>query len=183
MKGGIRIAVVIFLTVVCYIMAVTIGNDALIACWVPFAICGMVAAVLSVVAIRLFRCITGFKPRWINYLCGVVSLTGILTAIFLTLNFSLADDSTIHEQEVKIDRKYHKVRHHIKRITRKSYAQGEAYNVYFIQIQFDNGMNRDIIVSFQKYRKLKVGQKMNVKIADGLFGIPVMKRHISGSAR
>lgn len=183
MKSGIWIAIVIFLTFTGYIMAVTIGNDVLVARWIPFAICGMVAAVLSVVVVRLFRCITGFKPKWINYLCGVVSLTGILTAIFLALNFSLADDSTIHEQEVKIERKYHKVRHHIKRVTRKTYAQGEAYNVYFIQIQFDNGMRRDIMVPLQRYRKLKEGQKISLKIADGLFGIPVMKRHISGSDR
>lgn len=177
MKNGVGIAVVAFLTVVGYIMAVTIGNDALIARWIPFAGCGAVAVILAFVTVGLFHYLTGIKARWINYLCGVVSLTGVLTALFLALNFTLADESTIHEEEVRIERKYHKVRHHIKRVTRKTYAQGEAYNVYYVEIQFDNGMNRDIMVSFQRYRKLKVGQSITMKIAEGRFGIPVMKRN------
>lgn len=153
------------------------ARETLIDMWIPISISGAVALISGIFLFKLWRNVTCSSKFWINYLFHVVWLTGVLSGLFLSLNFIYADETTLHEETVVVEKKYYKVRHKTKRISRRVYGQGEAYNVYYIGIRFVDGKTKDITLSFEQYRRLKVGAEIEFPVSDGLFGIRVLKRN------
>lgn len=153
------------------------ARETLIDIWIPIFISAAMALISGILLWKLWRNVTRSSKFWINYLLHVVWLTGILSGLFFSLNFLCADDTSLHEETVVVEKKYYKVRHKTKRISRRVYGQGDAYNVYYISIRFDDGKTKDITLPFDRYRRLKAGTQKEFPVADGLFGIKILKRN------
>lgn len=166
-----------FVGAVGYMAAFGFARETLIDKWIPILISGAVTLVAGIFMWKLWSNVTRSLEFWLNYILHTVLLTGILSGLFFTLNFCFADESTLHDERVVVERKYYKVRHKSKRISRRVYGQGEAYNVYYIDVRFANGETKDITLPFDQYRRQKVGKEMDLPVADGLFGIKVLKRN------
>lgn len=169
--------VIMFVGAVGYMAAMGFARETLIDKWIPILISGAVALVSGAFLWKLWRNVTRSFKFWLNYLLHAVVLTGVLSGLFFTLNFCFADETTLHEETVVVASKYYKVRHKSKRISRRVYGQGEAYNEYYVDVRFDDGKTKDITIPFEQYRRIKVGTEIEFPVADGLFGIKVMKRN------
>jgi len=113
------------------------------------------------------------KFLW-NYGIHITAFTGLFAAVFYIGNFVLADRSTMHKEPAGVEKVYHKVQYRTKRIRRNRYGRGEPYNVYYMRIRLDNGMVKDIKIPHKKYMKTRKGDTVNVNVAKGGFGIPVI---------
>lgn len=123
---------------------------------------------------RIWRPITGSQKMLWNFICHTVFISIFLTALFYICNQALADKSNTNETKAIVVEKYDKVRHHIRRVSRNHYAQGEAYNTYHLKIRFDNGTTRVLTVSFGKYRRYQAGDTITLPIAKGALGAPII---------
>ena len=171
----VRLGFFAFLTVLVYAGAVALVPRTLITPWVPFCAAGMVAAATGAGMWRLWRRITAReKPFW-NYLCHTVMMTGMLAAVFYISNYALADDSTYHEEETVLVRKYRETRHHSKRLSRARYVRGDPYYVYYMEVKFANGRTRELQIPANKYIRLKKGQKLRLPVARGFWNVPVIR--------
>lgn len=166
----------IFVGAAGYFMALVLAQDTLIDMWMPFSV-SAILAIATVAAIgKFWRKVTSFKSFWLNCLFHAVIMTGFLSGLFYTLNFCFADEATLHNETVLVDRKYYKVRHKSVRISRKVYRQGEAYKEYFIKVRFNNGRTANIPLSYEQQRRLRVGMNIDIPVVVGLFDVSVIKR-------
>lgn len=102
-------------------------------------------------------------------------MTGTLAAAFYISNYALADDTTCHEEETVLVRKYRETRHHSKRVSRTHYVRGDPYYVYYMEVRFSNGRTRDIQIPMNKYIRLKKGQNLRLPVARGFWNVPVIR--------
>ena len=142
------------------------------------AACFATAALVSGMVMwkfRLWTWITGSSKFLPNYLCHS-ACTGILvTALFYICNYCYADDTAGHIEKTVVEKKYYKVRHKTRRVSRGRYTRGEAYNVYYMKVRFADGSVKELETEHKKYSRLHEGDTIELFISEGLFGFPVVK--------
>jgi len=177
-KNNVTILVIIaILTLICYIATYSINQYTIVSPYyviIPAILPGSASGLLM---LPIFRRITHKHNAVLNIICGAIFSTGLLLAAFYILNFALSDSNTHHTEGAVVERKYSKTRHHIKRITRKRYAMGEAYNMYYADIRFFNGKTNSIIIPQKRYVRIHTGDTISIPVERGLFNIPVIKTH------
>lgn len=164
------------LTVLSYGFAAAIHSNTMINGWIPGCVSFALAAVSGITMWRLWRGLT-HNPRFIlNYTCNLIFATGLLLSAFYGLNFIFADNGTLHAEKAVVERKYYKVRHRTKRVSRRHYAQGEPYNVYYADIRFADGRVKDLSLPRARYSRIHIGDTLRIPVEKGLFNVPVIKR-------
>ena len=148
----------------------------LVSLWIPMSASFILALACAIGMTRFWKWIISSQKEWINLTCAVIIVTSIISGALYTLNFALADETTSMETPVLVERKFYKVRHHSKRVSRRVYTQGEAYKVYYLEIKFENGDTKEITVTHKEYRLVKENTTLNLSVARGLLGMPVIKR-------
>lgn len=123
---------------------------------------------------KIWRPITGSQKMAWNFICHTIFFSILMGGLFYICNLAFANKSEVNETQVEIVGKYSKVRHHMRRVARNRYAQGEAYNTYHLKIRFDNGTTRVITVPFGKYRRYQPGDSIQLPIAKGALGAPII---------
>ena len=123
---------------------------------------------------KIWRPITGSQKMAWNFICHTIFFSILMGGLFYICNLAFADKSEINETQVEIVGKYHKVRHHMRRISRNRYARGEAYNTYHLKVRFDNSTTRELTLPLGKYRHYQIGDSLNLPIAKGALGAPII---------
>lgn len=88
-------------------------------------------------------------------------------------NYAFADDERI--EKAVVEKKYYKVHHKTRRVSRKRFTQGEPYNVYYMRVRLGNGETEEVKIDCNKYNRLHKGDTVTLSVSDGLFGIQVIK--------
>ncbi|MCM1093109.1 MAG: hypothetical protein NC421_04065 [Lachnospiraceae bacterium] len=171
-----KIIISLLLAFLCYGAIAALSSATLISPWFPIGTAFAFAAITG----------TAFAPKWekftssgkfiLNYLCHLVAVTGILSALFYIPNYVFADASTSHTVKAVVERRYTETRYKSKRIRRNVYGKGEPYKVYYMELRFENGMKKARHLNQQKYNRIRKGDTITVDISQGAFHVPVIKK-------
>lgn len=123
---------------------------------------------------KLSRYLTDCSKRLPNLICHTILFTILFTALFYILNYTCADRGASYTETVTITAKQTSVHYHSRRVGRNRYTKGEPYNVYNIKIQFKDSTERSFRVPLSKYNKYRNGADIELSMAKGLFGAPVI---------
>lgn len=159
---------------VIYAGAVALVSRTLVDWQLVFAASALAAIFTSLISWKIWRWLTGSGRFVWNLIIGTVIFTGVFSAAYYIVNYSCADRSTTHMERAIVERVFYKERHRSKRVGRNRYVQGEAYHVYFMQVRLSNGMSKELEIPFREYRKTRKGKEINLPVAAGALGAPVI---------
>lgn len=173
-RGRWAVIVICVLTVLCYGGVFGLARLTLVNPWYP-ALGGVaVAAAAYIPAGRAWAGITGCSNRFVAFLSHLVAATGLVLALFYTLNYCIPRTGSSHIEEAEVVRRYSETRYTQKRVARNRYVRGEPYNAYFVEVRLPGGWERSFQIPLQRYNSTQPGKKLRMEMKLGLFGIPVV---------
>lgn len=123
------------------------------------------------------RWVSGSDSFIANYLFQGALLSAVASFLFLGGNYTFGSDDT-HREEAVVERLYTKTEHTTKRVGRRYVRTGEPYKVYYIELSFRNGRKKDIRLGRKGFGGHRKGDTLELELAEGIFGIPVIKSGI-----
>ncbi|MEZ3597585.1 MAG: hypothetical protein K1V81_00670 [Paramuribaculum sp.] len=139
--------------------------------------CIAVGFAASYFLIGIGRRLSGSDSFIANYLFQGAFLSAVACFIFLGGNYTFGSYNT-HKEEAVVERLYTKTEHRTKRVGRRYVRTGEPYKVYYIELSFGNGKKKSIRLGQKGFCGHKKGEKLDLELAEGIFGIPVIKSGI-----
>lgn len=133
------------------------------------------AAALFPLFRRLWGRIAGRAAAWIGLVCHIVAVTGLLAATFYLLNYCLAPQESRHSEAAVVERRYTETHYRSKRVGRNRYVRGEPYDTYHIEVRLPSGWTRPLEVNLRSYRGYREGDTVQIPVARGMLGFPVIK--------
>lgn len=173
-KLGVLTIILIFITLILLGGIVALYDTTLISPLIPATASLALGLATALWLWKIWRPITGTQKQWPNFICHTACAAILAASLFYICNYAFADKENINKSRVEIVEKYHKVRHHTKRVSRNRYARGEAYNTYHIKVRLDNGTTHELNVTLNKYHRLHAGDSIDIPIAKGALGAPVI---------
>lgn len=150
--------------------------NTLVEWWLPLAV-ALCAALLAWVLMKgwLERRWTD-APGWERF-AGHFPLSLLLAGfVILGANYAGADDATLHEEQVSVERKYSEKHYRSRRVGRGRYARGEAYYEYKVEVRFADGRGKSFELPLSEYNRVRRGGTMTLRLERGMLGWPVIKR-------
>lgn len=145
--------------------------------WVFFGIVFMVAAATGTVLHRAWEKITGTCKFYINYPLHLVVATILLSSAVLMTNYFPSDFSKFPEEKVIVEQKLRKTRYKTRRVSRRVYARGTPYYVYYLKITLPDGSPKEVYVKKTVYDKARTGDTATVRIGRGALSFPVFDQN------
>ncbi len=172
---GIAGGFLILMMISAYGAAIYLHERTLISWWIPLLVAVCFAAISGIAIWKSWRKLTDSGSFLLNYICHVVFSCGIFLVAIYGLNFCFSDKDTSETQQVTVESKYTKTRHHQKRVSRRVYTQGSPYYVYYFRLRFEDGREKDINVPRDRYNRTRHGSAIPVTTRTGLFGITIIR--------
>lgn len=147
--------ILIFLGIATYGGAMYLHDKTIVTWWIPAAISFLLAGISGLTMWRLWRRLTDSKSFVFNYICHLALSCGIFLFAIYFFNYTYAKESTTHTENVLVDKKFTKIRHHRQRVSRRSYRQGNPYKVYYFDLKFENGKEKTVSVSSSRYNRIQ----------------------------
>ncbi len=132
------------------------------------------AFLLRKAAVRL----SGTDNLFLNVLFAGLLISSLLSFGFLGTNFWVAGKDH-HTETITVERLYSKTFHRSKRVGRRYTTTGEPYKVYYMEAAFSDGRTKEIRLGQRGFGKRKKGDRLELEIEKGFFGIPVIKSDLS----
>lgn len=174
---GFGVVVLLFLAG----MAIWLVGATLMNHWLFFGIVLAMAAFSSTVLHRLWARVTGSDLFILNFAVNTIVMTLLLSDLYLGVNYFAADREEMPRQEATISRRYTKTRHRTRRVSRRVYAQGEPYKVYFLELQPVGDANitpgREIEVTKTLFDKCAKGDTATIAVGHGRLGLDIIDTH------
>lgn len=108
------------------------------------------------------RSATVFCVLW----CAALCVFGLYA-----INYFGAPAEATHTEKVVVRAKRYAIRHKSKRIRRNVYGRGEAYKVYFLDLEFADGTIKPQGVPLSSYRRYAKGDTVEVRMSAGALGL------------
>ncbi len=158
--------------------------------WLFLSCMLVLSCLLTGLLYKLHRLPIIFNNHPLNLITLTFILLIILSGATLTANYFTADFN--HEPPTKaiIERKYQQTRHRSRRSGRRSYEQGEPYQVYFVDIRLltptdttrqyatQSGKTQEkrqkIELTRKPYSRIHKGDTATVSISKGILRLPVI---------
>lgn len=170
--------VAVLVVVLAYAGAFSLSAETLVSAVPVILVAVVLAAVTFWPARMLWPRVSGIGSMWCNALLHTISVTGLLLCLFYVGNYVGADRNTFHTEQALVERKYTKTRHRTRRVNRRTTARGEPYKVYFAQLRLADDRVTDLEMSREQYGRLRSGNMVEMTVARGLFGVPVIRRDV-----
>ena len=123
------------------------------------------------------RRVSGSDSFIANYLFQGALLSALACFMFLGGNYTIGSDDT-HREVAVVERLYSKTEHSTRRVGRRYVRTGEPYKVYYMELYFSNGRQKEIRLGRNGFGTLRKGEKIDIELSEGIFGIPVIKSGI-----
>lgn len=149
----------------------------LVAWWLPVEM-GLVMALATLPLSRKWRWLTNSEDKMYNAFCHLVCIGSIGSALFLTGNYGLADSSSMHQEEVIVQKKYQKTIQRARVGGKRNYSPKGTRKEYFLEVAFKNGTVKKLVASPATFNKAKEGKPKVLTLQKGLFGIPVITKGV-----
>lgn len=161
-------------TVVLYAISVALYRQTLVEWWEPLGLALAVSLfswmLLRKYWIRLWKDVNAYL-----LLAGhFIVMTGVALLLVLGINKWGADDSTLHPEQVTVEKRMRETHHHTQRVGRRHYRQGTPYYKYFFLVRFENGRQKNIEVSLKRYNRTRTGSTLTLELEKGFFGYPII---------
>ena len=143
--------------------------------WLPVAAAVGGAVVTMPLLSRLWSRLTGLDDPGMNRLCHLLGIGAVLYFLFMGGNCLLADPASEYGEQITVTEKIRKVRHQRHRIGHHS-VPGRTYEVFYLRIEFADGMRRKIQVPSSVYNSCRENHSKTVTMRRGFFGFPVIGR-------
>ena len=174
MKNKILLTIVILIILITYGIGLVIWDKTIISIWIPWTVCGILALLSSLTLWRLWMPMLHTESFAPCYVCQVIASLGIFLCAFFALN-SYCGSAENHTIKATVEKKYYKIRHRTRRVSRRTYTTGEKYYTYYLRLRFDDGVETSIGTTDKFYHRVRTGESLDVEIHRGLFGFPVIK--------
>lgn len=155
---------------------IAIGANTLGPLMIPCIVVAVVTAVCSVFMRRLWQKLSRTSNRWINMGISVIVMFPILMCTVLAVNYFGSDDASLQTENAVIQRLYSKTRHHTKRVSRRTVGVGEAYKVYYAEVDMAGATGKEISLNLKQWQRLHKGDTIKLQVARGALGMRVIKR-------
>lgn len=163
------------LTVFAYSGCMVLQERTFIDSRVVIGITVIITIILLLLFVRQGPLSNFLRPAWLNTIVFAIIIPAFLMISFYTTNYIFSDKDSSETETAVVEKVYYKIRHKRKRINRKVYAQGEPYNVYFIDVKFSNGSVKSFEIPLRKYNKTHKGDSLSYPVERGLYNITVIK--------
>ena len=158
-------------------MAAAIGvlwNQTLFNRPVFIAISVFVSAWLSILIGRRWKSLSGINTSIINIIIGALIICVSGAGAFLTTNFIGVDRSVVQQRDVVIADRSQATRYKTRRVSRKVYARGAPYKVYFVTLDIPSVGKRKMEVTKSVYDRVRSNDTASIAISRGMLGWPVI---------
>lgn len=149
--------------------------------WIIITCAAAVALISGIALSRMWQKLLSFNNIYLCFAINAVVMTGIVTALILSLNYFTAAAKTHHIEKGTVERVFTKTRHTSRRVSRRVYVQGQPYKVYFIEIKLyddehdaSQPLVKEIEVKYATYRKTRKNDTIEIETSKGILGIPVL---------
>lgn len=163
-------------------MSVALHRNTLIDWWKPAAFCLVPACAAGFAISIILRQVRAAGNRFVHLGAGIILAFSVFLGAFYMLNFYKSDHASGETCIATVVNRYSEERHQTRRVGRNRVTQGPKYNVYFVVIELPGGKTKRLEVSPREYIHTKPGKKMELRIENGLFNVPVIK-NLSPSVR
>lgn len=168
------IAVVVLCLLAAGIAAVLHGNT-LVEWWKPVTACFAISVPAALPLKQVGAALTGLKKGIVNYGIGLAISFSICMGLFYSVNYYASDSESVQDVTAEIVNRYSEERQKIRHVSRHIMVRGEKYHVYFMVAKLPDGRLKKIEITADRYRRIHIGQKLDLTIETGYFNIPVIK--------
>lgn len=176
-KSNVRrrllIFALIFLCISLYGTALALHDRCLDRFWLTAGICFITALASGATLWNVWRKITDIPSFPLNFLINAVFMTPLLMSAFYGMNILLAKEP-MHPEPAVVQRLYYDTRYHSRRVSRDTYTRGEAYKVYFVEVEFGNGKRKEFTLKHERWRRVHLGDTLKIPMTRGFFGVSVI---------
>lgn len=170
----ILIAFVAIIVILSYVVAIGLYLITIVDWWVPLAVAVPPAVASSLLAGKLWSGLTGSRSALLNRAVHTIALTGVIAALFFTVNFTA--DAPAADVDVVVSRKFSREHHRNRRVGRRYLPTGEAYHTYHAVVILPDGREKEIEITRGRYSRLRTGGDMTLSLRPGRLGLPVISR-------
>ena len=165
------LAVIVFYGLTFALWGMTLGS-------LPTLIIGslFLAALSGLPLFNKWSVITGTKRLPVNIACHLVAATGLFMSLLLGINFWGRNVAETKTERISITNVYSEERHRSRRVGRRYITNGEAYKVYYIDVDLPGGYSKSMQVSPSKFRNYHKGDSVTVKLTPGALGMTIVGR-------
>lgn len=163
--AGFLGTLIVFLFAGCYFLL----SEVLSSQWIVVVISMILSLITSWPLMKFCKWLTGISNPMVRYIINFVALSSLFVVIILTVN--KVTSQQIEMQKGVVERLYTKTRHRTRRVGRRTYAQGPAYKVYFMDVEFGDDRTRSLEIKKKNYDDLSKGDTIGIRIKKGKLGI------------
>lgn len=140
--------------------------------WLPWLLGAAVGIATGLHCAGWWQSFTGLRWRWVNVAIHTVVVGSIIAFAFILANRLGASDE-VEILDAGVERVYRKERHHSRRVGRHRYVRGEAYYVYYIDVDVD-GHHQTLPINRNQYTSLRRADTITIPARRGLFGYRIL---------
>lgn len=171
----ILLVIVLFVAFLLLCFGIVIYGNTLIKWWLPVIPAAILAAgTIPVLAMR-WKSLTESDSIILNGACHLFVVFSLVYALFLGSNYYMADDSTIVVEQTEVVKKYSKEHTRYRRVGRNRRIPDGHYYTYHILLRFPDGREKSQEVQLKAYNRIRTGSHRDIKVEQGLWGVPVIK--------
>lgn len=181
MKSGIlknTVSVLIIILAVSGIgTCLALRSLTLVDAWLVAAVAVIAAFPVAVLLARKDRFFFSFSKKALRLAVWLIIIPSVLAGVFYAVNYTCADENNITLTPATLEHKYYKERQRTRRVGRGRYvATGEKYKVHYADIRLAGGHMVTVSLTQRQANDLRMGQQLEVSVAQGWLGVPVVLR-------
>lgn len=166
-----KVALAIFLVIIglaLWGVGTTLFTLTLVSIWIPIVVAFAFCAILYPILFKPFGKLAPYDSLPVKLFLYIFVIGSIGWFGFLGGNYFLGDRSDEHIEQGVITQKYSQ--------TRQQHRRGRSnteITTYYLRVDLPSGQNVRYPVSTSTYVKQKVGNKMDIKVRTGAFGLQI----------
>ncbi|MDE5785482.1 MAG: hypothetical protein K2H98_03030 [Duncaniella sp.] len=171
-------ALCIGIVVICLLaagMAAVLHGKTLVEWWKPAGVCLAISVPIGLILKKPAAILSGIEKGMLNYIIGIVIAFALSLGLFYTINYYASISESSHIITAEIINRYSEERYKTRRVSRNTTVRGEKYHVYFMVAQLPDGRLKKIEISADSYRRIHIGQHLELNVETGFFHVPVIK--------
>lgn len=180
MKQGSRFSLILFVAILLASIlmlgaGMAIFGRTIVKWWIPVAIALVPAILTAPLLMRRWEKLSDIPNRAVNIIIHIFVGGSVLYFALLGLNMAGADVKGEHVETTTVIQKYSKEHTRYRRVGRGRNIPNGTYKTYHIVLEFSDGRLKEQELPLSSYRNVRTGQHRDLKVARGLFGMPVIE--------
>lgn len=171
---ALALVAIVFLLIFSIAAIVSLQPVTMIGWWIPLSISFIIATGSGFLFLRFWSQFTQIRSSIPNFLFHLIFFTLFFSSLFYTLN--LIGTSSAHSRKIEavVLDKFKEKHHRTRRVGKNSYVRGPEYYVYYVTVDYPNGLRKNIRLPYPVYKDMKIDRPITLTVTSGLFGADVI---------